>query len=689
MTRDPRYDVLFEPIKIGPKVARNRFYQPGQCNGMGRVRPLGHARMRGVKAEGGWAVVHTEHCAIHRNADMFPEIVMSLWDDSDIPVLAKAVDEVHAHDSLFGVQLAYGGGFYANRLGREVPLGPQSRPVVELEPIQARAMEKSDIRDFHGWWRDAVVRSLKAGVDIINISAQFSGIAFHMLSPRNRRSDEYGGSLENRARLLSEMIDITREASKGEVAVTVRIIIEELIGPKGLEAHEDGKEILEYLGELPDLWDILIGTWEGDSPTSRFAPENAHEPYMDFVKSVTTKPVVGVGRFTSPDTMVSLINRGVLDMIGAARPSIADPFLPKKIEEGRAEEIRECIGCNICVSSHFHAIPIRCTQNPTQGEEWRRGWHPEKIDPKGSDDSVLVIGAGPAGLEAATWLGRRGYAVTLAEGTTELGGRVTREAKLPGLAEWGRVRDWRVGELSRLTNVEVYRDSQMTAADVRETGANHVVLATGAHWRGDGVGRFNNDPVPGSDGGNIFTPDDIMAGRLPEGPAGRSVVVFDDDSFYMGSMMAEVLARAGCKTTIVAPESEIASYTRYTLEHRRIAWRLDELDVTMVTHHNLIEIGADQVTLEHVYTGREQKLAASAVVMVTARLPDDALYHELMADEDANAKAGITSVTRIGDCLAPGAIFHATFAGHRYARELDTDPADRLFRTELPEVAAD
>jgi dimethylamine/trimethylamine dehydrogenase len=163
------------------------------------------------------------------------------------------------------------------------------------------------------------------------------------------------------------------------------------------------------------------------------------------------------------------------------------------------------------------------------------------------------------------------------------------------------------------------------------------VLATGAHWRTDGVGRANNDPVPGSDGGNIYSPDDIMAGRLPEGP----VVVFDDDSFYMGSLMAEVLAGAGCKVTIVAPESEIASYTRYTLEHRRIARRLDELDVTMVTHHNLIDIGADQVTLEHVYTGREQKIAVSAVVMVTARLPDDALYHELMEGGDANAKAAI------------------------------------------------
>ena len=192
--------------------------------------------------------------------------------------------------------------------------------------------------------------------------------------------------------------------------------------------------------------------------TSRFGPEAEQEPYVTGLKQLTTKPVVGVGRFTSPDTMVRHVKSGILDLIGAARPSIADPFMSNKIERGDLADIRECIGCNICVSGDFTMSPIRCTQNPTMGEEFRRGWHPERIAVKGSDSSVLIVGAGPAGLEAARALGNRGYSVTVTEASRTLGGRVARESKLPGLSAWIRVIDYRLQQLDRLDNVDVYRE---------------------------------------------------------------------------------------------------------------------------------------------------------------------------------------------------------------------------------------
>ncbi|MSP03229.1 MAG: NADH:flavin oxidoreductase [Acetobacteraceae bacterium] len=665
--RDPRFDILFEPVRIGPVTAKNRFYQAPHCNGMGSLRPQAHAAMRGAKAEGGWAVVNTEHCSIHPTSDLSPEVLHTLWDDGDIPALALMVDAVHAHGALAGVQLAYAAYYNANSMTREVPMGPEARPVGGTYPVQARMMDKSDIRALRGWWRDASRRAVLAGFDIVNVDANFSTIAFQFLSPRNGRSDEYGGPLVNRVRLLRELIEATHEGVAGRAAVSVRVIVDELCGPAGLRVSDDGIGAIALLSDLADLWDIVVGTWAGDSPTSRFAPENDHERFLVGIKAVTTKPVVGVGRFTSPDTMASLVRRGVLDMIGAARPSIADPFLPQKIEQGRIDDIRECIGCNICASSHFAMTHLRCTQNPTVGEEWRRGWHPERIAPRVSDTSILVVGSGPAGLECARALGQRGYRVALAERDRQLGGRVVRESALPGLREWARVRDWRVGQLRKMANVALYPESPLDAAAVLGMDFRHVVLATGSRWRADGVGRVANRPLPLGPGLAIATPDDVMAGRAVAGP----VLVYDDDHYYMGSVIAEKLARDGLSVTIVTPANEITAFGNDTLELERTARRLDELAVAMITHHRLVEGGQGRIELAQVHTDRAMTLPAATLVLVTARLPDDALFHELASNPDRLLAAGVATVHRIGDALAPGAIVHAVYAGHRFAREFE------------------
>src|SRR4030095_12751367 len=261
----------------------------------------------------------------------------------------------------------------------------------------------------------------------------------------------------------------------------------------------------------------------------RFGQEGYQEKYISFVKKLTTKPVVGVGRYTSPESMVSAIQRGVMDFIGAARPSIADPFLPTKIKEGRVEDIRECIGCNICVTGDTRFVPIRCTQNPTMGEEWRRGWHPEMIAPKKSDREVMIVGAGPAGLEAARALGQRGYQVMLLEARKELGGRVIRESALPGLNEWRRVVDWRLTQIKKMKNVAFYPSSSMTAEEILETGVQHIIVATGATWRRDGMGRTLRNPILGYDLQNVFSPDDLMDGKIVSGNA----VIYDDDHYYI------------------------------------------------------------------------------------------------------------------------------------------------------------
>jgi dimethylamine/trimethylamine dehydrogenase len=672
MSRDPRFDVLFEPIRIGPVTARNRFYQVPHCNGMGHQRPDHLAAMRGVKAEGGWAVVCTEEVSIHPTSDLAPLAEGRLWSDRDIPALARMTEAVHAHGALAGFQPVHSGHESANKSSRLPPMAPTGRPVASsCYPIQARTMDLSDIRAYRRWHRDAARRAKRAGFDIIYVYAAH-GLSFAMQfisRITNQRTDEYGGSLENRVRLFRELIEETKEAVGDTCAVAVRFAVDELLGPGGITSEGEGREVVEMLAELPDLWDVNVSDWANDSVTSRFAKEGFQEKYTSFVKSVTSKPVVGVGRYTTPETMAALIRDGVLDMIGAARPSIADPFLPKKIEEGRLDEICECIGCNICVAADILVAPIRCTQNPTMGEEWRRGWHPERIEPKASDSRVLVIGAGPAGLECGRALANRGYAVTLCEATRELGGRVVKEAKLPGLAEWMRVRDYRVTLLEKRGDVEIFRESRLEVSDVLDFGAEHVLIATGSHWRRDGVGRHHRVAIPAHPKAQIRTPDDLMAGNLP----GGRVVIFDDDHYYLGSVLAELLRRADVDVTLVTTEGEVSSWTRNTLEQHRIQSRLLDLGVTIRPHRALVEIHEATADLACVYTDRIETIDCDAALLVTSRAPDDRLYYDLLASGRSDT---LRTLRRIGDCLAPSTIAQAVWDGHRAARELEGEAGD-------------
>ncbi|MQP68413.1 NAD(P)-binding protein [Niveispirillum sp. SYP-B3756] len=686
--RSSQYDILFEPVRIGPVTAKNRFFQVPHCNGMGHRAPSGMAAMRGIKAEGGWAVVCTEVCEIHPSADVSPHSHARLWDDADIPALARAAEAIHRYGALAGVELGHHGFRAQNRTTREVPMGPSSQTVVSYDPVQSRVMDKQDIRDLRRWHRAAALRAKRAGFDVIYVYAAHGLVTpMQFLSRRyNQRTDEYGGSLENRVRLLRELIEETKDAVGDTCAVPVRICVDELIGPSGLCADGEGRDVIEMLADLPDLWDVTVGDWSNDSRPSRFGDEGVHEEYVRFVKQVTGKPVVGNGRFTSPDTMVSQIRRGVLDFIGAARPSIADPFLPRKVELGQMEDIRECIGCNICAAADNTYTPIRCTQNPTMGEEWRRGWHPEKVPPQESEDSILVVGAGPAGLECAVTLGKRGYQVMLAEATEELGGRAVREPRLPGLAVWGRVREYRVEQLHRLANVEVFLASPMTAQDVLDTGANRVVVATGSRWRRDGVARYHRSPMTVLDDRSVFTPDDIMDGTAVSGP----VIVYDDDHYYMGGVIAEKLRLQGLEVTLVTPAPLVSAWTVNTLEQTRIQRRLLQIGVRIRANEALVAFQDGEARLACTFTGTVQPQPAKAVIMVTARLQNDTLYDDLMARSDEWEAVGLKAVTRIGDAEAPGTIAAAIFSGHRHARECErtTGQEGVPFLREIPALGS-
>ncbi len=668
--RDSRYDILFEPMDIGPVTAKNRFFQVPHCNGGGYRDPSSVAKMRNIKAEGGWAVINTEQAEIHATSEITPFIELRIWDDNDLPMLRRITDAIHEHDALAGIELCYNGMNGPNLHSREVPMGPMAVPIATFtnDPIQAKAMNKRDIKNLRHWHRNAAIRAKRAGFDLVYVyGAHGFGAVQHFLSRHtNQRTDEYGGSLENRARLLRELIEDTKDAIGDSCAVPVRILIDEMMGDRGITNNEM-RDVVSMLSELPDLWDFTHGNWADDSATARFKDEAAQEEYVKGFKQLTSKPVVGVGRFTSPDTMARQIKSEILDFIGCARPSIADPFLPNKIAEGRYEDIRECIGCNICVTGDMTGALSRCTQNPTFMEEWRKDWHPEKMQAKGRSENVLIIGSGPAGLEAARALGLRGYEVLLAEAGTEPGGRVTRESKLPGLASWSRVRDYRQGQIEKMPNVNVYFESQLTASQVLEFGFENVAIATGARWRNDGIARYHLSAISINKAAFIYTPDDIMNGELPNG----NILIYDDDHYYMGGVLAETLVKNGCKVTLVTPATRVSDWTINTLEQHFIQKKLLRLGVKIITTHALLAVETDHSTLECVYTGDTHTLETDGVLMVTCRISNNKLGNDLASFESSWAKSGIKSVKVIGDAEAPAPIAWATYAGHRYARELD------------------
>ncbi|MEO0752014.1 MAG: FAD-dependent oxidoreductase [Pseudomonadota bacterium] len=677
------YASLFEPVAIGPVTAPNRFYQVPHACGMGHLRPQAHAAMRATKARGGWGVVCTEECEIHPSTDLSPYPEQRLWDEQDIPALSLMVDAVHAEGALAGIELVHNGHMASNLYTRLPVLSVGERQLADGYPKMARVMDKSDIRELRRWHRTAARNAKQAGFDIVYVYAghEMTLPQHFLLSRYNQRTDEYGGSLENRARLIRELLEETKEEVGDTCAVALRLALDENLGAGGMQAQEEGRAVVEHLAHLPDLWDVNVSDWTNDTLSSRFEPnEGAQVDYMRFVRQITGKPVVGVGRYSSPDLMTKLVRDGVLDLIGAARPSIADPYLPTKIKEGRIDDIRECIGCNICASCEGFGVPIRCTQNPTMGEEWRRGWDPEGITNKRTNAKCLVVGAGPAGLECALQLGRRGYDVTLAEQNAEFGGRALLESGLKGLSPWKRVADNRLYALRQMPNVAMFTDSTVDADMVTELAVDHVFLATGATWRKDATGRTHFEALDWHESLTILTPDDIMRGAKPEG----RVVIYDDDHGYMGGTLATHLAHLD--PVFLSTASIVAPFTTHTLEQEKLQTDLTERGLDLQLSSKICNTQNKTLIASSVYGGPMRDIPCDTLIVVTARQANMTLANELA---DMSQKTDL-----IGDALAPGLIADATFSGHFAARSFEESAATlaaapfRREKTEIPPHAA-
>lgn len=671
--RQARHDILFEPIQVGPKVFRNRFYSvPHALYRVGRRNS--EVGFRRTKAEGGWAAV----CGgmISLRPDNWDGNWPRFWDEVDRGTLGRVAREVQAQGALAGIELCHPGA--RTNGGRFYPTIGPSQVGDPLQPhLVPKEMDDGDIGRLQDDWGACVTGACDIGYDIVYAYGGNCFLPAQFLSPYfNRRRDGYGGSFERRARFWLELLELYRERIAGRAVLAVRLAVDGLTN-YGVSQDETLK-FINLADDLVDLWDVKTGyNWPPDSAPSRLQPEGYQLEWTSKVRAFTSKPIVGVGRFTSPDLMADVVRSGALDFIGGARPGIADPFLPKKIEAGQYDDIRECMGTNFCIAKETLSVGLSCIQNPTLGEEYRRGWHPERFVPTRTPNlDVLVVGAGPAGLECARVLGQRRFRrVHLVEAREELGGHLAWLTRLPGLGEWARLVNYRVVQLRKLRNVDVVMNLKLGASEILDYGADLVVFATGSRWIAPGSAEPVEHLLPRGldpDRITVLSPEDIMlAGRKPDGDR---VFVWDADGSTVGASLAEKLANDGHSVTIGTSFERVAPMLDPTFEGPGERRRLHAAGVQMRAGLTLDRIEGGVVDVVDEF-GRAEAIQADSIVLVIRRVSEDKVYREVTAGQVALADSGIKDIFQIGDCTAPRELGYVVADAYRLAAEIDgADP---------------
>jgi len=666
----PLYPNVFTPIQLGPVTVPNRFF----------FAPHGSALSAGTKPSddlvaysvervkgGGCGLVIVALAAHDRGRTRQPSPFMA----SNVPAFRVMADAIHeAGGKIFGQIFYWWGGY-----GQWQPLSP---PCPSFGPstrqfgygdrvVSTHEMTHEEIRAMHDAVRQSAKHLAEAGFDGVMLHGSHAGLLQQFLSPYfNQREDEYGGSLENRMRFMIESLEAAREGAGPDLAVGMRFNCDEML-PGGYDT-ETAREVVQILCErgLLDYIDLDVGVepqqFYHGMPTT-FSEAQYYRPFVEAVRTGAGKvPVLSVlGRVNRMADAEEAIASGVIDMAGAARQLIAEPEFVRNAQRGREDLNRTCIACNWCTAAGGDGAQ-GCSINPSSYRE--RLWGSASLEPSGTASRVVIVGGGPAGLEAARIATLKGHTVTLFEARDTLGGALALWSSLPGRERTTDALDWWKSELARLS-VDVRLNTRADLETILALKPDAVLIATGgAYSRGGRSITYDND-LPGHDLDHVYRPEDILS--LGHRPKGR-VVLVDGEGLHASTGLAELLATEGAEVLyLTAGFSPLSARLVDNFEGRFIVQRLKQAGVKFMPTTWISQITPDAVHAYDIHTNETQVLPADAVVLSTGRVPLD--------DLSAQLQGRVKQVFTIGDALSARMLAAATYEGQKFARLIGQEGA--------------
>lgn len=646
------YRYLWTPLQLGPVSTRNRIVFSAHLTNYARDgKPTEqHAAYYAARAAGGAGLIITEEHSTHPTDWPYEKLIHGFHRDV-IPGYRAITEAVHRHRVPIFAQINHNGG-QASSMYSRLPVWAPSAVADPLFREVPKAVTHAEIDEIVAGYALVAEHCAEGGFDGIELQCSHSSIVRGFLSPAtNHRTDEYGGSIENRARLLVQIVAAVRKVIGNRLALGVRICGDELIeGGTTIDDAVRIAEIAEATGQVD-----YINTSIGVATASLFMIEaSMHIPpgYAMFIPSAFRKavdlPVVGVGRFKDPLQAERALAEGHCDLVGVVRGQIADPDFAAKARAGSTDDIRLCLSCNQeCVGRMGLNRWLGCIENPRTGRE-SQGVGTVHLTAK--PKQVMVVGAGPAGLQAAIAASRNGHHVTVFEKSDRAGGQVRIAASVPNRAEFGDMIRNQLNECDRL-GVKFEYGVGVWPGLVQERRPDHVIVAMGAEparpwW------------VPG-DATNVADVREVIEGTAPDGgpQPGQSVVVVDELGFHHATSVAELLADRGCNVEIVTNGMVVGQDLGITLDMENWWMRAHAKGIVQTTDLVPMGMAGGELTLLHHPTGVNHSRRPDWVVLAVPPHPVEWLYRDLKA-------AGI-SVERVGDCVAPRRAHAAVVDGER------------------------